>query len=375
MAKSRSLTWRILRFLSRGVLLTLLVAIAAGSVAYWRSDNACPQPDAPRPANGMNAWIHCEFGGPATLRIAVLEKPVPSDSQVLVRVRAAALNAADWHEMRGTPYIARFSMGLRKPSEIRIGVDFAGTVESVGRSVTAVKPGDEVFGARTGAFGEYVTVRESRVVPKPPNVTFEQAAAIPVAAITALQGVRDHGGVGLGTTVLVNGASGGVGTFAVQIAKALGARVTGVSSARNVELVRGLGADQVIDYTTTDFTTLPERYDVIIDNVGNHPLGAMQRVLKPGGTYVMIGGPAGTWIDPIPRVVGTRLRSWFGDQKLRFFIAQLNHADLMTLSELVASGKVTPTIDRTYPLAELPEAMRYIETGRARAKVVLRVTP
>jgi NADPH:quinone reductase-like Zn-dependent oxidoreductase len=262
-------------------------------------------------------------------------------------------------------------MGLRKPKVIELGVDFAGTVESVGRAVTQFKPGDEVFGARTGAFAEYVAVWEARVAAKPANITFEEAAAVPVAALTALQGLRDHGRVGPGHKVLINGASGGVGTFAVQIAKSLGAEVTGVSSTRNLELVRSLGADHVVDYTKEDFTRSAPRYDVIIDNVGNHSLSDLRRVLTPGGKYVMIGGPSGRWVAPLQRVLGLIVTSWFVDQEMRFFISELNQADLVTLRDLIQAGKVTPVIDRRYALSEVRSAIEYLETGRARGKVVI----
>jgi len=321
----------------------------------------------------MSAYIHCEFGAPSALRRETLPRPVPNDSQVLVRVLAVSVNPADWHEMRGTPMIARPSMGWRVPSTIAMGTDFAGVVEAVGKRVTRLHPGDSVFGAAGAAFAEYVVVRESRVMAKPARITMAQAAAIPIAAITALQGVRDHGGVRAGSRVLVNGASGGVGTFAVQIAAALGAEVTGVCSSRNVALVQSIGAARVIDYSTTDFTTQPDRYDAIIDMVGNHPLGALRNVLAPGGTYVMIGGPSGKWLAPMPRAAATVVRSWFGSQPMRFFIAQFNEPDLTFLQALVDSGRVTPVVDRTYPFDQLPEAMAYLETGRARGKVVVTI--
>jgi NADPH:quinone reductase-like Zn-dependent oxidoreductase len=305
------------------------------------------------------------------LRLETIAKPVPTDSQVLVRVRAAAVNPLDWHYMRGTPRIARMDMGLRRPKEIRLGTDFAGTVEAVGRAVTQLQPGDEVFGARTGAFAEYITVRADRVVTKPASITFEQAAAVPVAGLTALQGVRDHGGVGPGQKVLINGASGGVGTFAVQIAKALGAEVTGVSSGRNVALVRSLGADHAIDYTQTNFTEGAERYDVIIDNVGNHPLRDVRRVLKPEGKYIMIGGPSGGWIDPMPRVLQMMITNWFVDQEQKFFISKLDTDDLSLLRSWLEDGTVRPVIDRVHTLAEVPQAVAYLETGRARGKVII----
>jgi NADPH:quinone reductase-like Zn-dependent oxidoreductase len=341
-------------------------------VAYWRSDNVCERDAAAAPSHPMKAVVYCEYGPPGVLALEDVERPVLGDSQLLVRVRAAAVNPLDWHYMRGTPYIARLDMGLRKPKVTRLGVDYAGTVEAVGRSVTQFKPGDEVFGGRNGAFAEYVAVRADRsVVLKPANLTFEQAAAVPVAAVTALQGLRDKGQLRPGQKVLINGASGGVGTFAVQIAKSLGAHVTGVCSTRNVELVRSIGADSVIDYTKEDFTKGAQRYDLIIDNVGNHSLSDVRHVLTPNGRYVMIGGPAGRWVDPIPRAFASAVMSRFVSQDMRFFVAQLNPKDLAVLSELLQSGKVTPVIDRRYKLSEIQDAVRYLETGRARGKVVI----
>jgi len=348
-----------------------LALAATGLIAYIRSDNECGDPGLRAASQPMKAVIYCEYGSPAVLRFESVEKPVPRDSQVLVRVRAAALNPLDWHFMRGTPYIARLGIGLRKPAEIRLGVDFAGVVEAVGRSVTRFKPGDEVFGGRTGAFAEYVTVSENGVVAKPARLTFEQAAAVPVAALTALQGLRDIGRLQPGQKVLVNGASGGVGTFAVQIAKSFGAHVTGVCSTRNVELVTSIGADRVIDYTRQNFTEGAEPYDLILDNVGNHALRDVRRVLAPAGTYVMIGGPSGRWIAPMTRVLSVMVQSRFVSQELRFFISQLNRDDLEALRLLMESGKVTPVIDRTYPFVEIAAAMAYLEEGHARGKVVI----
>jgi NADPH:quinone reductase-like Zn-dependent oxidoreductase len=353
-----------------------LAVSTAALYAYWSSTNSCTDRDTPpsSPRDPMKAVVHCDYGGPETLRLADVEKPVPGDSQMLVRVRAAALNPLDWHYMRGEPFIGRLGMGLRKPKDIRLGVDYAGTVVAVGKSVTQFKPGDEVFGGRSGALAEYITVRADRaVVLKPANLTLEQAAAVPVAAITALQGLRDKGKLRPGQRVLINGASGGVGTFAVQIAKALGANVTGVSSSRNVELVRSIGADRVIDYTRENFTESAERYDLIVDNVGNHPLSDLERVLEPNGTYVMIGGPSGRWIAPFPRVLRLMVASRFGSHDMRFFLAELNKEDLTFLRDLMADGKVVPVVDRTYPLSQVREAIAYLETGRARGKVVLTV--
>ncbi len=372
MKKSRSFGAKVRRVIALLFLVVLVVGAGAFLLAYLRSTNDCPS-DATKPANGMTAAVYCEYGGPSVVKLATIEKPVPTDSQVLVRVRAASVNPLDWHYMRGEPSIARFGMGLRKPSVIQLGVDFAGTVESVGRAVTQFKRGAEVFGGRTGAFAQYVTLRESRVISKPPNLTFEEAAAVPVAAITALQAVRDKGGVRAGQNVLVNGASGGVGTFAVQIAKWLGAEVTGVQSTRNLALVRSLGADHVVDYTKEDFTKGTQRYDVIIDNVGNHKLSDLLRVLTPNGKYVMVGGPSGRWIAPFPRVIAMMVKARFVDQELLFFISDLNQKDMMTLHDLLQSGKVKPVIDRRYPLSEAAKAIEYLETGRARGKVIITI--
>jgi NADPH:quinone reductase-like Zn-dependent oxidoreductase len=326
----------------------------------------------------MKAVVYTDYGPPDVLQIRDIKKPVPNDDQVLVKVHAAAVNPYDWHFIRGTPYIMRLMMaGIRKPKDPRLGVDYAGTVEAVGKNVTQFKPGDEVFGNRTGAFAEYVCVRADRAVAlKPANVTFEQAASVPVAALTALQGLRDHGKVQPGQKVLINGASGGVGTFAVQIAKTFGADVTGVCSTRNLELVRSLGADHVIDYTKEDFSKGDERYDVILDNVGTQPLSGFRSVLKPNGICVMIGGGGpneGKWVGPMARPIKALLMSPFISQKIGMMMAEGNKADLNTLADLMQSGKVTPVIDRTYPLSEIREAIRYLETGRARGKVIITV--
>jgi NADPH:quinone reductase-like Zn-dependent oxidoreductase len=352
---------------------TSLALLAAGLVAYWTSGNTCDDPDTAVPSNPMKAVVYCDYGSPDVLKLEAVEKPVPGDSQVLVRVRAVAVNPLDWHYMRGTPYIARIEMGLRKPKDTRLGVDFAGIVESVGRNVTQFKPGDEVFGGRTGALAEYVTVREDQAVLKPANLTFEQAATVSVAALTALQGLRDEGNVQPGQKVLINGASGGVGTFAVQIAKALGAHVTGVCSTRNVDMVRSIGADRVIDYTKEDFTQSAERYDLILDNVGNHSLSKLRRVMNPTGKFVMVGGPSGRWIDPLPRALNAVVLSRFVSQDMGMFIADLNKKDLTVLRDLMEAGKVTPVIDRLYKLSDVREAIRYLEAGHARGKVVITV--
>ena len=324
----------------------------------------------------MKAVVYTDYGSPDVLEIRDIQKPVPNDDQVLVKVRAAALNPLDWHFMEGTPYIVRaMGAGLRKPKSPRLGVDLAGEVEAVGKNVTQFKLGDEVFGTGHGAaFAEYVCASKTKLVLKPANVTFEQAAAVPIAALTALQGLRDKGHVQPGQKVLVNGASGGVGTFAVQIAKNFGADVTGVCSTRNVDMVRSLGADHVFDYTKEDFTKSEERYDVILDNVGTQPLSGFRRVLKPNGICVMIGGGGpneGKWVGALARPIKTMLMSPFVSQKMGMMLAEIRQEDLATLADLMRSGKVKPVIDRTYPLSQIREAMKYLEAGHARGKVIL----
>ena len=326
----------------------------------------------------MKAVVYTNYGSPDVLEIKDIKKPVPNDDQVLIKVRAASINPLDWHFMEGTPYIMRaIGVGLRKPKDPRLGVDYAGTVEAVGKNVTQFKPGDEVLGGKSGAFAEYVCARADRaIVLKPANITFEQAASVPIAAITALQGLRDKGKIQPGQKVLINGASGGVGTFAVQIAKSFGADVTGVCSTRNLDMVRSLGADHVIDYTKEDFTKNGRRYDLILDNVGTQPLSGFRRVLNPNGILVMIGGGGpndGGLIGPLGRPVKALLLSPFISQKMGMLMAELNKKDLTILGDLMQSGKVTPVIDRTYPLSQIAEAIRYLEQGHARGKVVITV--
>src|SRR4029453_17873546 len=308
--KPRRKRWkRILRWTASIIVLALVLC---GFVAYWTSSNDCKQYSA-APANPMKAVVYCDYGVP-NLKFQEIEKPAPADDQILVKVRAASINPLDWHYVEGTPYIMRaFGVGLRKPKEIRLGVDFAGTIEAVGKNVTQFKPGDEVFGGRDGAFAEYVCRRAvGAVAPKPAGLTFEQAASINIAGITALQGVRDKGKVQSGQKVLINGASGGVGTFAVQIAKNFGAEVTGVCSTRNVELVQSLGADHVIDYTKEDFTKGEQKYDVILSNVANHSLSECRRVLTPNGIYVMIGGGGANeqgWVGALGKALNAAVYS------------------------------------------------------------------
>ncbi len=323
----------------------------------------------------MKAAVRDRFGPPDIVVVREIEKPEATDDEVLIRVRAASVNPADWYGVTGTPYVGRVEMGLLKPKSDRLGTDFAGQVEAVGKSVTQFRPGDEVFGGRSGAFGEYVCVREDRaVVPKPAKVTFEEAAAVPVAALTALQGLRDKGRIQPGQKVLINGASGGVGTFAVQIAKALGAEVTGVCSTRNVDLVGSLGADRVIDYTQEDFTRSDQRYDLMLDIAGSRSWSECRRVLNPRATLVMVGAPKATrLLGPLGHIVKVRLAALRSSQRVVFFVAKFNKADMVVLRELLENGKVTPVIDRRYELSEVADALRYLGEGHAQGKVVLTV--
>jgi NADPH:quinone reductase-like Zn-dependent oxidoreductase len=323
----------------------------------------------------MRAVVHRCYGSPAVVSRVTLPKPSPQDGEVLVRVRAASVNPLDWHYLQGTPYLVRLGSGLGAPKNPRLGVDFAGTVEAVGRHVTRFKPGDAVFGGKFGAFADYVAVREDgALTSKPDNVSFEQAAAVPIAGITALQALRDVAHVRAGQKVLINGASGGVGTFAVQIAKSLGAEVTGVCSTKNLELVRSIGADHVIDYTQEDFTRGAARFDVIVDTVSTHSPAEYRRVLNPAGVYVGVGSTdIGNWFGWLwPPLEGWVL-SWFVNQHFHTMLADLNGADLASLASLIHSSQLKPVIDRVYPLEQAAEALRYVQKGHARGKVVLSV--
>lgn len=325
----------------------------------------------------MKAIRYRRYGTPDVLEFEDAPMPAVGDEDVLVRVRAASLNPLDWHFMRGIPYLLRPQAGLRRPKASGLGADMAGHVESTGRNVTRFAPGDEVFGSPggLGTLAEYVSIhQDGAVLAKPASLTFESAASVPLAAFTALQALRDKGGLCAGHKVLVNGASGGVGTFTVQIAKALGAEVTAVCSTRNTELVSSIGADHVIDYTRDDFTRTGQRHDVMVDIVGNRGLAECRRVLTREAVLVGVGGPSkGRWIGPLIRPVGMQLRSPFVSQTIVFFLAQQRRDDLVALRALLEAGKITPVIDRTYPLGETAEAVRYLEEGHARGKVVITV--
>jgi NADPH:quinone reductase-like Zn-dependent oxidoreductase len=323
----------------------------------------------------MRAIVYRKYGSPDVLSCEEIEKPVPAANEVLIRVQAASVNPYDWHFSRGKPGFIRLFTGLRHPKSPRLGADVAGYVEAVGNSVTQFKPGDAVFGTGSGAFAEFACAAASTLAIKPDNVSFQDAASIPIAAITALQGLRDKAHVQAGQTVLINGAAGGVGTFAVQIAHWMGATVSGVCSARNVELVRSIGADHVIDYTREDFSRSNQHYDVIFDLVGNRPLSAFRLALKPRGLYIGCGGggPDRSSIELLGRMFGQAAISPFVSQKLVGVLAKINNQDLIRLGELIASKTVTPVIDRVYTLAEVPDAMRYQEIGHVRGKVIIQV--
>ena len=358
-----------------GISILALVTLVSLALVL-RHDSPCgAAPALAKDAKPMKAIVHRCYGSPDVLKLEDVARPTAADNEVLVKVHAAAINPLDWHYMRGTPYIVRLDSGLGTPKNPQLGVDFAGTIEAVGKDVTRFRPGDEVFGGRTGAFAEYVRVREDRALAlKPANLTFEEAASVPVAAVTALQALRDKGRLQPGQKVLINGASGGVGTFAVQIAKSFDAEVTGVCSTRNVQMVQSLGADHVIDYTKEDFTQSEQRYDLIVDTVGNHSLLEYRRVLAPKGVFVIVGGQNdGNWIGPMAGPIKASLLSPFVSQRLEMILAELNPADLNVMRNLLRAGKVTPVIDRRYELSEIPAALRYLEEGHARGKVVIRV--
>ena len=358
-----------------GVVVILVGAIVALGLVLSHDSPCQAAPPLAANTQSMKAIVYRCYGNADVLKLEQIAKPAPADDRVLVKVHAASVNPLDWHYMQGKPYVMRAAAGVGRPESILMGADFAGTVESVGKNVTRFKPGDEVFGDRDGAFGEYVSAREKgAITTKPSNMSMEQAAAVPIAGLTALQALRDKGKVQAGQKVLINGASGGVGTFAVQIAKTYGADVTGVCSTRNVEMVKSIGADHVIDYTKEDFTRGSARYDLIIDNVGSHTLSEYRRVLTPNGALVIVGGPSdNSWLGPLTTLIKAYFVSPFVKQKMLFMLAQSTQDDLNVLRDLMQDGKLTPVIDRRYPLAETGQAISYLEQGHAKGKVIITV--
>jgi NADPH:quinone reductase-like Zn-dependent oxidoreductase len=362
---------RILKWTS---IIILLALILWGFTAYWTSTNDCNR-NAATLTDAMKAVRYCEYGSPDVVKLEDVEKPVPNENQVLIKVQASSLNAFDSYVIRDS-WLGRLIFGLRKPRDTRLGQDVAGQVEAVGKNVTQFKPGDEVFGISRGALAEFACTLERTLVAKPPNVSFEQAASLPLAGLTALQGLRE-GKIQPGQKVLINGATGGVGTFAVQIAKSLGAEVTAVCSTRNVDLVRSIGADHVIDYTKEDFTKSDQRYDVLFDNVCNHSFAERRHVLNPKGICVLAGmGGAGVkGSDALGRIASNiftaRALSSFTDQKFAQYRTKSSKQDLILLADLIQTGRITPVIDRRYELGEAPEALRYLNEGHARGKIII----
>ena len=356
---------------------SLVGAAAATGLAALRYEAPCTAaPPLPPGIPLMKAVLHRCYGSPDVITIEDVPKPLPAPNEVLVRVRAVSVNPLDWHVLRAEPYVMRVRFGIGRPGDVRLGADFAGTVEAVGEDVTRFRVGDDVFGAsgRNSAFAQYVRVVAEHwaIAPKPANVSFEEAAAVPVAAITALQALRDHGRIQPGQKVLVNGAAGGVGTFAVQIAKALGAEVTGVCSTGGAALVSRLGADHVIDYTRDDFMQRAERYDLIVDMIGGHSPAEYQRVLTPAGALVVVGTTdKGRWLGPLSEMLGVLAYAPFIEHRVTTLIAKLNEADLAFLAQLLQDGKVTPAIDRRYAFRDTADAIRYLEQGHAHGKIVV----
>ena len=360
--------------ITNGIVAVLGIAILALAITISYTSDCEPAPTVASGTATMKAVVSRCYGGPEALEYLDVAIPEPGPKDVLVKVKAAAVNPLDYHYMRGSPYLMRLSAGIGRPSDQRMGVDFAGVVEAVGEEVSEFAVGDAVFGGRNGAFAEYLVIPEDRAIAaKPDNVSFDEAAAIGVAAVTALQALRDDGRLQAGEKVLINGASGGVGTYAVQIAKAMGAEVHGVCSTRNVEMVRALGADHVFDYKQENYTESDNEYDLIVDMVGNHSLSANRNVLKSQGRMVLVGGPKGDWIAPLVPLVKAMMLSLFVDQEIGAMLATMDGDDLDYLAGLMADGRVTSRIDTHYPLSETAEALRYLETQRARGKVIIDV--
>jgi len=362
------------KFLNGFLAVVVLAGVTIGIVLSYSS----PCEPVPSVASGektMKAVRYYCYGSTDVLEYGDVEKPTPADDEVLVKVHAAAVNPLDWHFMRGSPYFMRLMSGLGKPTDPGLGVDFAGTVEAVGISVTGFKPGDKVFGgAGSGAYADYTLVHEDGPqVIQPAGMSFEQGASVGVGALTALQALRDKGQLKAGQKVLINGASGGVGTFAVQIAKSMGAEVTGVCSSRNAEMVRSIGADHVIDYKKENYTQSGERYDVIIDMISNHSLRDNRKALTPEGRLVMVGGSTGNWFGALVRPLKASIYSKFVDEEFVTIMARLNQEDLVIIGDMIDEGTVTPVIDRRYPLDEVAAALEYSEAGRARGKIIVEV--
>lgn len=359
-----------------GILLGLGVLVVCLALVLSHTEACSPAPaaDIDDGSTPMRAIQYRCYGSPDVLELVDVARPVPQADEVLVRVKAASVNPLDWHYMRGSPFIMRLDAGLGAPDVTRLGVDFAGVVEAVADGVTNFKPGDEVFGGRTGAFAEYVTKNvHGSLALKPANVSFAQAASVHIAGITALQALRDHGRLQPGQHVLINGASGGVGTFAVQIAKVLGATVTAVCSERNAAMVRSLGADHVIDYRQSNYTSGEQRYDLIVDMIGNHSVSANLDALTADGRLVIVGGEKGDWIGPLANMIKGPLLSPFVDQEIIVMLARATRSDLDYLAGLMQSGALVPVIDRVFALADTPEAIAYLEQGHASGKVIIEI--
>ena len=357
-----------------GVLVFLGLAIGSLAVTMSYTSDCSPAPEPPGGVETVKVYEYRCYGSPEVLELNEIEKPVPGADQVLVRVKAASVNPYDWHYLRGEPYVMRLMAGIGAPKETRLGADFAGIIEAVGSNVTSFDVGDAVFGMGSGAFGEYLLKNVSGSIAKvPPNASFAQAAALPIAGVTALQALRDFGKLRPGQHVLINGASGGVGTLAVQLAKAQGAIVTGVCSERNREMVLSIGADHVIDYRQSNYTEGHEKYDVIVDMIGNHSMGANLDVLQPDGRLVIVGGQKGNWIGPMINMIKAPILGPFVDQEISVMLATGSSADLVALAEYMEKGELLPVIDRSYPLDEVPAAIAYSEEGHARGKIVIEI--
>lgn len=359
--------------ITSGVSGLLILAVVALAIAL-SYDSPCLTPTEVAFDDSYNAIrYHC-YGAPEVLELSEVEKPTPGDGEVLIKVHAASVNPLDWHYMRGSPYLMRLFAGVGAPKDSRVGVDFAGIVESVGDDVTRFKPGDRVFGGRNGAFAEYLLSPEDRaIVSIPDNLSFEEAAAVPIAAITALQALRDQGQLQSGQKVLINGASGGVGTYAVQIAKAMGAEVTGVCSGRNLDMVRSIGADHLFNYKEENYTQSGQQYDLIVDMVGNHSPLENRQVLTPAGRLIIVGGVKGDWIGPLTGPLQAALYDNFVDQEFKSFTAVMHRDDMEVLAEMMGEGKIRSIIDRRFSLAQVPQAVAYSESGRARGKIIINV--